>query len=198
MFTNNTTASASSNISILTSDTSTPSLEENKLGANLFTPPTAASSKAPLKIGAHKSNRSKHFGFKRSEKGRLTTDHSNPRISKYAHVLKKSTVYEKEFAEVIGIDIAAKKIEIFKELNEKCPISADGVLYDLIISYPNLTSRSVKHCLGIGNGRYYRVKNSKLKKKPGGLNPQAQVANNNTNSTTTNTKQFIYLLLLLI
>jgi len=198
MFTNNTTATASSNISILTSETgATPSLEGNILGTDLFTP-TTSSSQAPSRTGAHKATRSKHFGFKRRDKGRLSTNHNHPRLSKYAHVEKRSIVYEKEFAEVVGVDVAVKKVEIFKELNEKCPISADGVLYDLINTYPNLSSRSVKHCLGIGNGRYYRVKNNKLKRKPGGLNPQTQVANNNTNSTTTNTKQSISPLFLLI
>jgi len=114
-----------------------------------------------------------HYSFEKGTKGKLTTKHNNPRLAFYKDKSKDeiASVHFKAFAKAIGgSDLAIRKINSFKSMNEVSPEMADGLMYDIITSYGTLTQRAVVSLFGIGSGRYTRCKRQQEKKKRGGCN----------------------------
>ena len=99
------------------------------------------------------------FLVKKAGKGRLVTAHSNPRQT----VVRN---YVKEFNEALGgSDKGEEMVHRFKRLNEGSvadSMMSDGIIYTLIHQY-SLGRVILQQVLGIGTGRYLRVREGSAK-----------------------------------
>jgi hypothetical protein len=99
------------------------------------------------------------FLVKKAGKGRLVTAHSNPRQT----VVRN---YVKEFNEALGgSDKGEEMVHRFQRLNEGSvadSMMSDGIIYTLIHQY-SLGRVILQQVLGIGTGRYLRVREGSAK-----------------------------------
>ena len=106
-------------------------------------------------------SRIKIYPIIRGPKGKLSTVHDNPRIKK-----EKSPLLE--FEESVGGEEAAERLlDQYKRMDTT--ERQDTFITSMFLQYP-VTDRVVKNVFKIGSSRLERLKNSRTKRKPGGLN----------------------------
>jgi len=136
--------------------------EDNESQSSSFMSPLTTSSSSFLSKNRRGKANPSSYDFSIGFKGKLTKKLVHPRE-------RKDNDHFKELIDAMGgcRETAEKSINNFKQVNESNVERADGIIYQIINTYPNLRWRTIKTVFKIGSGWLLCIKKNAPRAKRG-------------------------------